>query len=199
VKQEQPLDAGGQWQAIEERTDPTVVKQFNQDACAAACGEMLLRDRGIETISQQDIARVADGLPMELEDLKDILNTLSGLPGQWKGGAIELPNATNQQLMQALNSTGSWAAGLWEDGKLIGHAVVVDGFDSQGRLLIRDPWGLGRRAKYGSRYKIRESRLFLECGVCKRFITYNHECHRLSDRTKSSSRFRLGCQINRRE
>lgn len=156
MEQEQSLGAGGQWKVVGERPDPTVVKQFNQDACAAACGEMLLRDRSIETISQQDIARVADGLPMELEDLTEILNDLSGLPGRWKGGAVKLPSATDRQLLQALNSTGSWTAGLWDDENPIGHAVIVDGFDSKGRLLIRDPWGLGRRAKCGSRYKMEE-------------------------------------------
>ncbi|MGH2415848.1 MAG: hypothetical protein ACREPR_02195 [Brasilonema sp.] len=35
---------------------------------------------------------------------------------------------------------GVWAAELREIGKGIAHLVVVDGFDEQGRLRIRDPW-----------------------------------------------------------
>jgi Papain-like cysteine protease AvrRpt2 len=39
-----------------------------------------------------------------------------------------------------LNTTGSWAAVLWEVGAGIGHMVLVDGLDEAGYVLIRDPW-----------------------------------------------------------
>jgi hypothetical protein len=42
--------AGGYWSVIDEHSDPSVIKQFTADACAAACGEMVLRDRNITTL-----------------------------------------------------------------------------------------------------------------------------------------------------
>jgi len=144
--------AGGNWRVIDEYADPRVIKQFTADACAAACGEMVLRDRQITTISQRDIARAAGGVPLELEDLAIALNQLGRLPGLWRGLPVQIPGATDFELLQALNNTGSWIAGFWEEGRPIGHAVVVDGFDPVTKLLIRDPWGPNLGTTHGSRY-----------------------------------------------
>jgi filamentous hemagglutinin len=53
--------AGGKWKTIEERKDATVVKQMSDVSCGAACGEMLLLDRGV-SISQVFIAALT-GIP----------------------------------------------------------------------------------------------------------------------------------------
>lgn len=39
--------AGGNWNVLDEVVDPNVVKQATPTACGAACGEMLLKDRGV--------------------------------------------------------------------------------------------------------------------------------------------------------
>jgi hypothetical protein len=161
--------AGGYWSVIDEHSDPSVIKQFTADACAAACGEMVLRDRNITIIYQQEIARVAGGVPVDLEDLAIALNQLGNLPGLWRGMPVQIPRATDIELLQALHTTGSWIAGFWEEGRPIGHAVVVDGFDSEARLLIRDPWGETVSARYGSRY-IMELHSFL--AVWSRFAAF---------------------------
>lgn len=134
--------SGGYWEVLDELADSAVVKQFNDDACAAACGEMLLIDRGCQSVSQQGLARYAGGVPMEIAILALALNQLGRLAGQWIGAPIGINGASDEDLLRVLMKTGSWAAGLWEDGAPIGHVVVVDGFDGVGRVLIRDPWGL---------------------------------------------------------
>jgi hypothetical protein len=154
VTGEYRLGAGGYWQVLDECNDPSVVKQFNADACAAACGEMLLRDRISTSIAQQDIAIVAGGVPMEMPILAIALNRLARLPGIWIGAMVGIDGATDEVLLQALCETGAWAAGFWEDGAPIGHVVVVDGWDKTGFLRIRDPWGQEQAALYGSRYRM---------------------------------------------
>jgi hypothetical protein len=44
--------AGGNWRVIEEVFDPTVVQQQDNLSCGAACGEMLLKDRGVDDDSR---------------------------------------------------------------------------------------------------------------------------------------------------
>lgn len=46
--------AGGTWNVLDEVANPNVVKQSTPTACGAACGEMLLKDRGVLT-SQVDL------------------------------------------------------------------------------------------------------------------------------------------------
>lgn len=138
--------AGGNWPVIDEIVDPEVVAQQNDLSCGPACGEMLLRDRRIN-ISQTVIASET-GVPADPSTLARALNTLD--PGDsrlWGGGELIIPGATESQLLDALNSTGSWAAVLWESGARIGHLVIVDGIDQTGKVMIRDPRGEGTRYK----------------------------------------------------
>lgn len=154
MAEEHRLGRGGYWQVLDECDDSSVVKQFNADACAAACGEMLLRGQISTSIGQKDIARVAGGVPMEMPILAIALNRLVQLPGTWIGAMVGIDGATDEALVQALGETGSWAAGFWEDGAPMGHVVVVDGLDGDGFLLVRDPWGQEQASLYGSRYRM---------------------------------------------
>lgn len=146
--------AGGSWQVVDECADRTVVKQFHQDACAAACGEILLKNRGVLSWQQQEIARLSGGVPMEVTVLAITLNQISQLPGSWIGGVIGIDGATDEELLDVLHGTGLWAAGFWEDGLPLGHMVVVQGQNDIGQLLIQDPWGINERSRRGARYKM---------------------------------------------
>ena len=87
--------AGGNWPAIDEITDRNVVKQQDQISCAAACGEMLLRDREIDDMNQSIIAAEV-GVPMTAEDLANALNQLDySSSGVWLGGTVSLPETTD--------------------------------------------------------------------------------------------------------
>jgi hypothetical protein len=154
VVKETRSGAGGYWRVIDEQPDPSVIKQFNSEACAAACGEMLLNDRSITSISQTDIALSAGGVPMEIPILAIALNRLGNLPGNWIGAPIGIDGITDVELIDILNQTGSWGAGFWEDGAPIGHIVIVDGIDENQRIRIRDPWGQDETSRQGSRYKM---------------------------------------------
>lgn len=140
--------AGGNWPVIDEILDPEVVQQQNDLSCGSACGEMLLKERGINNINQAMIANET-GVPVTCPNLANVLNAIDLPEGiqQWVGGPLAIPGATDCQLFETLNNTGSWAAVLWEVGAGLGHMVLVDGLDETGYVLIRDPWD-------GTRYKM---------------------------------------------
>jgi Papain-like cysteine protease AvrRpt2 len=169
VAKETLSGAGGYWRVIDEHPDLNVIKQFNNQACAAACGEMLIRDRSVTSISQTNIARLAGGVPMEIPILAIVLNQLGNLPGNWIGAPIGIDGTTDEELIGILNQTGSWGAGFWEDGAPIGHIVIVDGFDENHRICIRDPWGQDEESQQGSQYRMEISG-FLE--VWSRYAVY---------------------------
>ncbi len=138
--------AGGNWPAIDEVFDPQVVRQKDDFSCVAACGEMLLKERGI-VVSQIQISAEA-GSPTTLGKIAVVMNKFDAdISHQWLGGNLVLPGASEIQIFDVLNETGSWGAMLWQPGAGMGHLVVVDGKDSLGYALIRDPW-------QGTKYKM---------------------------------------------
>lgn len=138
---EHPLaGAGGSWRTIGETPDPDVVRQQDSLSCGAACGEMVLRDRGIR-VDQSIVAAEAGGVPMFDKALARALQALDTSGAWvWQGGRIDIPGASRQELVGALNQTGSWIAFMKELRNRIGHTVVVDGLDAMERIRIRDPW-----------------------------------------------------------
>jgi ABC-type bacteriocin/lantibiotic exporter with double-glycine peptidase domain len=131
--------AGGNWCTIDEVFDSKVVRQQSDLSCVAACGEMLLQNRGIN-INQAAIEELT-GVPSAPELLASALNELNlDDSGGWRGAYLEIPGASQSQVFDVLNTTGAWAAVLWEAGVGIGHMVIVDGLDEMGYVLIRDPW-----------------------------------------------------------
>ncbi|KYC40619.1 hypothetical protein WA1_26245 [Scytonema hofmannii PCC 7110] len=141
--------AGGNWQVIDEVVDPKVVKQQDGLSCGPACAEMLLKDRGIN-VNQTMIAEHT-GVPLDSRTLALVLNALDTESSRkWMGGCLTIPGATESQLLNTLNTTGSWAALLKQLRPLVklSHVVIVDGIDNTGYILIRDPWE-------GTRYKMR--------------------------------------------
>jgi hypothetical protein len=135
--------AGGNWAVIGENFDPNVVKQNNSLCCVSACGEMLLKSQGITNINQTKIEELC-GSPTFPELLADALNNLAfSTKGKWWG------NCVSSDSFDALISTGSWGAVLWETSAKIGHMVVVAGIEKN-QVIILDPW-------QGTRYKMKKS------------------------------------------
>jgi Papain-like cysteine protease AvrRpt2 len=133
--------AGGYWQVIDEVYDPTIVQQQDRFACGPACGEMLLKEYGINHINQTLIANECMEVPVDVRDLVRVLNQLQpiGFP-RWVGGFPEIQDVSDADVFDLLISTGVWAAELRQLGTRIGHLVIVDGWDTYGLILIRDPW-----------------------------------------------------------
>lgn len=142
--------AGGSWRVIDEVFDSTVVLQQDHLSCAPACSEMLLKEWGINGITQSTIA-AETGVPVDVRYLALTLNELAPSNiGIWRGGNFGVELAEIPTLLKRLSAKGSWAAEMKEFGNPIAHLVVVDGFDEAGRLRIRDPWN-------GTRYKMEEA------------------------------------------
>lgn len=132
--------AGGNWRVIDEKVDMRVVKQQDNLSCGAACGEILLREKGINDIDQARIVKDS-GAPASPAYLASVLNQLSPSDvGEWRGGGLEIEGVGFSQLLDCLICTGVWVAELRELGARLAHLVVVDGLDEQERVLIRDPW-----------------------------------------------------------
>ena len=89
--------AGGSWQVIDEVFDSNVVRQQDNLSSAPACGEMLLKDRGIDSVTQAVIA-TETGVPVDVRYLAIVLNTLApSETGVWRGGnfAVEVAEMPN--------------------------------------------------------------------------------------------------------
>jgi filamentous hemagglutinin len=132
--------AGGSWPVIGETPDPDVVRQQDSLSCGVACGEMVLRDRGVR-VDQSTVAVEAGGVPVFDKALARALQNLDTTGVRvWQGGPLAIPGASRQALISALNQTGTWIAFMKERTNRIGHTVVVDGLDAVGHIRIRDPW-----------------------------------------------------------
>jgi hypothetical protein len=104
---------------------------------------MVLASRGIQTgIDQQAIAAIT-GTPTGTRELAQALNTLDPNGPHWIGGPVTMAEQPVQGLLRTLCNTGSWIAMFWQPQASIGHFVVVDGFDTDTTLDIRDPWSPG--------------------------------------------------------
>ena len=121
--------AGGNWDTINEKFDPDVVKQHTNTSCGAACAEMLLRDRDI-FVNQTKFGTQPKSAPELARDLNNASNS-----NKWEG------NGLSPSSFDALNRTGSWAAMLVDiTGSNTRHWVVVKGVDKGGNVIIHDPW-----------------------------------------------------------
>lgn len=124
--------AGGNWKTLDEKPDSRVIKQINDESCVAAVGQMLLTEAGIKIEQTEIISEI--GSPAHSQRLADYLNRIDD-SGEWRGGFV---NVDDEQL-SVLNSTGIWGA-ILRQGSGYGHMVLVEGFDDEGRLKIKDPF-----------------------------------------------------------
>lgn len=133
------IGAGGRWPVFDEKPSSEVVKQQSDVSCGPACGEMLFKDRGLHIT--QDVIEDASHVPIEVPDLAVVLNQLDPSNSrQWLGGGLIIPHLSDEKLIEELNKTGSWAAVMWEQSASIGHLVMIDGFNNNRQLIVRDPW-----------------------------------------------------------
>lgn len=122
------VGAGGSWKVIDERPDPSVVKQLTPHSCVAAVGEMLLRSRGI-SVSQQEIIDIIGELSTP-EHLARALNNIDGL--RWYGGFIDPDDPA------PLNDRYEFGV-VFRDGQPLGHMVYVTHF-AEAFVYVLDPW-----------------------------------------------------------
>ena len=132
------VGAGGRWPVIDEKPDPAVVRQTLDASCVSACGEMLLKDRGVETVTQANLLEWL-GSPTVTADLAGAINGLLGVR-EWRGSALDVPAMGGRTVITLLSDMGSWVAELYLLGARLAHAVVVDGVNDDGTLSIRDPF-----------------------------------------------------------
>lgn len=122
------VGAGGSWKVIDERPDPSVVKQLTPFSCVAAVGEMLLNSRGI-SMSQQEIIDIIGELSTP-EHLAQALNEIDSV--RWYGGFIDPDDPA------ALDERYEFGV-VFRDGQSLGHMVFVTHF-AEALVYVMDPW-----------------------------------------------------------
>lgn len=66
--------------------------------------------------------------------MNSLANKLNKADSGW------VANNVSSSSFEALNSTGSWSAMMWDSGNKVGHWVVVKGADDAGNVIINDPF-----------------------------------------------------------
>jgi len=127
----------GFWEMIDARRDPSVIQQLHPVSCGPACGAMLLSSQGV-AVTQSAMA-LAQGsvLTHDATRLAEAMNRLAGAQG-WLGAFIDVFTHP-RQTFTALMANRPFATTLYAFGMPMSHMVVVDGLDSAGRVVIRDP------------------------------------------------------------
>jgi hypothetical protein len=160
VRRNEPtvVGSGVPWKVLGQVVDLDVPMQLDSAACGPACIQQVLRSRGVE-ISQRTLIQRAresvlttrSGL-VATTDIRDLLQHYDP-SGEWT--AAPLPESIREmgyrRGIQELSGKGPWIA-------VVGpHAVVVEGIDRYGRVVIRDPWpepAWDRGIRAGSRYVV---------------------------------------------
>jgi filamentous hemagglutinin len=129
--------SSGFWEMIDARRDPSVIQQLHPVSCGPACGAMLLRSQGV--VVTQSAMALAQGsvLTHDAARLAEAMNMLAGAQG-WLGAFVDVFTHP-LQTFTALMAHGPFATTLYAFGMPMSHIVVVDGLDSAGRVVIRDP------------------------------------------------------------
>jgi hypothetical protein len=119
-----------------------VVRQTDIESCVCAVGEML--SRGL--VKQQQLIN-------ELPGKRDIADLLAYLGDGWKAGGM--PDGYEKKALDCLLKGGPWGAELTKDNRFIerAHAVVVDGLNAAGDIMIRDPGYGAYTMKYDDFFK----------------------------------------------
>lgn len=128
------------WNELDWQEDLTAIQQAGDVWCEAACGEMLLADRGIKA-SQHSIVKLT-GMTNKGINERVLIRALTALDTtgkyEWRGGFAFIPGVEAKQVFLSLSNTGTWGAIIRTQSRFL-HMVVVNGLDKQGRVIIRDP------------------------------------------------------------
>lgn len=135
-------------------SDPSGLDVY--DACGNACGATLIREKGgqpLDWVLQSNVAIQQGSILSTGSGLAAAMNTLqsqgwrAGQPvavtpgGTWKGGQVDVWSAP-RKTFNALGMHGSFMTSVRHPRTPIGvsnHMVIVDGFNTQGQVVIRDP------------------------------------------------------------
>jgi len=115
------------WEALNERFSTEVLRQSTKDSCISAVGDMLTDGK----VTEQELIHKLGERP-GIKDLPDLLGT---------GWTSE---ARNFKSLAEIGQHRPWGAEMMENSgtelEKSFHAVVVDGINSKGLVVIRDPW-----------------------------------------------------------
>lgn len=126
------VGAGGFWKVLNEKNDPTVIKQKTPFSCVAAVGEMILFDLKIK-MTQSEIIDII-GEESTTNKLAFLLNEVDKdlSSEKWHGVIVAVRH------LKEIASKRSFGAVLRE-GSPLGHLVLVEKIE-ENLIFIKDPW-----------------------------------------------------------
>lgn len=125
----------GSWKKIDERFDETIIKQVNDASCVSAVGEMLARFYGLNISQQKILEKIGEW--SNSKDLAEFLNSIETRNDvEWIGGFFY----DDIEFIKGITrNTRIWGVML-RNKEALGHAVLIDGLDSNGLIIIKDPF-----------------------------------------------------------
>ena len=95
------------WNELDWQEDPAAIQQAGDVWCEAACGEMLLADRGIKA-TQHSIVKLT-GMTDKGINEKILIRALTALDTtgkyEWRGGFVFIPGAEARQVFLSLQQS----------------------------------------------------------------------------------------------
>lgn len=126
--------------------EPTshLIGQFTEDSCAAACCRMILLGQGLDIVESylRHVLEVDGGVA--LSALPPVLQQLGAAESYIYRADLSL------ETLRDLTRKAAAIVYVKRERARDGHALLVDGIDDEGFVLIRDPLPLGT----GSAYKV---------------------------------------------
>lgn len=127
----------GKWKRYGKRFDPSGVLQESPVRCVSAVGELLLKQRGINNVTQKMILDII-GEPADEYALE---RALRHFDPDTSDGRVWRGISTNEKALDAVLAQKHVAVFLMDDfatNKLL-HAVVINGSTDKGMIRVRDP------------------------------------------------------------
>lgn len=148
---------------LRSQPDPGVIAQQTEVYCGIACAQMIWADRGIH-FSQDEIAEVTPIVPeFGGVDPRDLSHAMSELDPShsWRAVMI-MEDATAERdfyRFHQANGEEPWIAIMRAGGV---HAVIIDGVDDLGNVMIRDPWPVGKAGQQTGERAIMDMNTFIQ-------------------------------------
>jgi ABC-type bacteriocin/lantibiotic exporter with double-glycine peptidase domain len=112
--------------------EKTLLEQADPNSCEPTSVTMILKDLGHDVSEASMIAHMGK----ELTTAEDLAHALKNFDTtkNWFAGTV-----LDSQRTMMLSNPNAWLAMLKQHGADVAHWVIVDGKDTLGRVIIRDP------------------------------------------------------------
>ncbi len=125
----------GNWKKVDELLDETIVKQINEASCVSAVGEMLAEFYGLNILQEDILENLGEWSNSKI--LAKFLNSIETRNDEeWTGSGF----SHNINFIEGITAENKVWGVFLRDGQTAGHAVLINGLDENGLIIIKDPF-----------------------------------------------------------